>query len=96
MTAKAASELRRAALAHAIECYRGPDDDTLPVLREWLAAMSERPDSFRYDAAAVLDRLRDWIDPTMDTYQPYAVDIGDDVILAVGVDDLRVLLDGTR
>ena len=28
--------LYRAALLHAIECYAGPDDDTLPVLRLWL------------------------------------------------------------
>lgn len=33
------NELRVAALAHAVECYAGPDDDTLPVLRHWLATL---------------------------------------------------------
>lgn len=32
----AVSELRVAALRHAIECYAGPADDTVPVLQFWL------------------------------------------------------------
>lgn len=38
----AADELRVAALAHVIEWYAGPDDDTIPVLRHWLTALTER------------------------------------------------------
>lgn len=37
--AASVAELRLAALAHAIECYEGPDDDTLPVLRHWMNEM---------------------------------------------------------
>lgn len=36
--------LRRAALAHAIECYDGPDDDTIPVLRHWLEDLGGWPE----------------------------------------------------
>lgn len=39
-----ASALRRAALAHAIEEYAGPDDDTIPVLRHWLTELGGWPD----------------------------------------------------
>lgn len=38
----AADELRVAALAHVIEWYAGPDDDTIPVLRHWLTALADR------------------------------------------------------
>lgn len=41
----AAAEVRRAALAHAIEQYAGPDDGTLPVLRRWLEELGGNPDS---------------------------------------------------
>jgi len=39
------TELRRAALAHAIEQYAGPDDDTIPVLRQWLEELGGDPES---------------------------------------------------
>lgn len=32
----------RAALVNALEHYRGPDDDTVPVLLSWLAQMGPR------------------------------------------------------
>lgn len=39
----AVNELRLAALGHAIKCYAGPADDTIPVLVNWLRAMERGP-----------------------------------------------------
>ena len=38
-----ADGILRAALLHAIECYDGPDDDTIPVLHGWLARVDAAP-----------------------------------------------------
>ncbi|RYE42566.1 MAG: hypothetical protein EOP24_32005 [Hyphomicrobiales bacterium] len=89
-----ADMMTRASLAinGRVDAHRTPD--LMRVVDALVAAGYRLVREDDEDTVRVLNRLRDWLDPTTDTYQPYVVDIGGDVILAVGVDDLRVLLGG--